>query len=255
MGFVAPTTSDNAPSGWQQAANVTITLTPTDATSGVASTVYCIDHANTCSPGTSYTVPFSVGGQGDWYVRYYSTDNAGNVQTTVSKHVQVDNVAPTTSGAITSGTLGLASWYTTSVGYTITPADATSGVASTVYCTDTTNACVPSTPYTVPLTLSVQGNNYVRFASTDNAGNVQATQSSGLIKIDTVNPTTSITSPSDNTYSTSTTVALTGTSADTNLASTTISVNSGEFVATGGTPAAWTYSATGLSQGAHTFPV
>ncbi|MFZ3015867.1 MAG: Ig-like domain-containing protein [Minisyncoccia bacterium] len=77
--------------------------------------------------------------------------------------------------------------------------------------------------------------------------------SMGNFILDTTNPTSTISTPSNNSYSSSTTVALTGTSSDANLSSTTISVDGGLFVATSGTAAAWTYSATGLSQGAHTF--
>jgi hypothetical protein len=67
------------------------------------------------------------------------------------------------------------------------------------------------------------------------------------------NPTSTISSPADNSFSTSTTVLLSGTSSGTNLSTTQISVDGGAFQATSGTAASWTYSATGLSQGAHTF--
>jgi hypothetical protein len=126
------------------------------------------------------------------YARLYD----GTYGLSVSDTTSYDNVAPTTTGAITGGTLGSNDWYTTNVTYTLTPADATSGVASTVYCTDTANSCTPGTSYTVALTLSTESaTNYVRWASTDNAGNVQTTQSSGAIKIDKTAPAvTAITS-------------------------------------------------------------
>ncbi len=106
----------------------------------------------------------------------------------------------------------------------------------------------------------ILNNGTIKDAATNNAtltlASPGATNSLGANKnivIDTTNPTTSITSHSDNSYSTSTTINLTGTSSDTNLSKTEISVDGGSFVATGGTAGSWTYSATSLSQGAHYF--
>jgi hypothetical protein len=75
----------------------------------------------------------------------------------------------------------------------------------------------------------------------------------GNFILDTTNPTSSISSPSDNSYFASTTVDLSGTSSDTNLQKTEISVDGGAYAATSGTADSWTYSAEGLSEGAHTF--
>ncbi|MBI2061854.1 MAG: hypothetical protein HYT87_19110, partial [Nitrospirae bacterium] len=126
-----PTTSDDAPVGWQ-GADVTVTLTPSDAGSGVASTVSCADGSDTCSPATSGTSvpmvcnPNSVCTQ---YVRYQSTDNLGNVQTVVSKTIQIDLEKPTTTDDAPAG------WQTADTNVTLTPADGLgSGVASTNYC-------------------------------------------------------------------------------------------------------------------------
>ncbi|TLM65614.1 MAG: filamentous hemagglutinin [Deltaproteobacteria bacterium] len=94
----APTTTSNAPAGWQ-AADVNVTLTPTDGTgSGIASTQYCVDTANSCVPGTSGTtvsVTQGAGTAGTQYVRFRSTDNLSNLETTKSATVQIDKAAPT----------------------------------------------------------------------------------------------------------------------------------------------------------------
>ena len=55
-----------------------ITLTATDATSGVASTVYQLDGGST----TTYTGPFPVSTLGSHKLTFHSIDNAGNVETT-----------------------------------------------------------------------------------------------------------------------------------------------------------------------------
>ena len=61
-----------------------------------------------------------------------------------------DKTPPTTSAAITSGTLGENDWYTTDVEVTITPADAGAGVAATVYCLDQVDECTPTSEYSAP---------------------------------------------------------------------------------------------------------
>ncbi len=129
----------------------------------------------------------SISDDGNYLITLTVTDNAGN-DGNHSIYLVYDNVVPTTSGEITSGTPGTNGWYTTNVGYTITPADALSGIASTKYCTDDNNSCTPTTNYTEAITLETEGNNYIRFYSVDNSGNEQTVQSSGLIKIDKTDP-------------------------------------------------------------------
>jgi hypothetical protein len=97
---IIPTTTDNFANNntWQNA-HQTITLTPTDSGgSGLASTKHCVDTDNSCivSSGTVYTVPVEISTEGTSYFRYASTDNAGNVQTTVSRTVKIDTTAPQT---------------------------------------------------------------------------------------------------------------------------------------------------------------
>lgn len=94
----APTTTSDAPAGWQ-ANDVTVTLTPNDGTgSGVASTQYCVDTTNSCVPGTSGTtvnVTQGAGTAGTQYARFRATDNLSNVETTKSATVQIDKALPT----------------------------------------------------------------------------------------------------------------------------------------------------------------
>lgn len=74
-----------------------------------------------------------------------------------------------------------------------------------------------------------------------------------IFTVDSISPTSTISNPADNSLSVSATVPLSGTSSDTNLAITQISVDGGAFQATSGSAASWTFSATGLSQATHTF--
>lgn len=122
----APTTSDDVPAGWQ-ATDKTVILTPADAGSGVASTVYCVDSTNSCVPGTAYASPFLVSAEGTNYVRYASTDNLGAVQTLVSRTLDIDKTVPT-DGSLTptpSDSQVALSWTAAT--------DATSGLTSPAY--------------------------------------------------------------------------------------------------------------------------
>lgn len=96
--ILPPTTSDDYGAKdniWQTSAQ-TITLTPADNISGVASTKYCIDTTNTCDPdsGTNYSTPVVISSEGISYFRYQSIDNIGNEQTIVSRTVKIDTLKP-----------------------------------------------------------------------------------------------------------------------------------------------------------------
>jgi hypothetical protein len=89
-----PVTTDNAPSGWQNHA-VTVTLTPTDASSGMvggqAGTWYSLDGAANRA-GTSVV----VGRNGRHILSYYSKDAAGNAEKAHSVTIEVDTAGPQT---------------------------------------------------------------------------------------------------------------------------------------------------------------
>jgi len=106
-------------------------------------------------------------------VCYKAVDTAGNTAYSLSNAISgIDTTAPTTSDDY--GTKD-GVWQNTDQTITLTPADVTSGIASTNYCTDTTDACIPSIGYTTPVIIGTDGTTYFRYASTDNAGNVQIT--------------------------------------------------------------------------------
>lgn len=110
MSVTRTVTIDNTPpvttlagnnSGNWTATDQAITLTPTDGGSGVASTDYCVDGVDSCSPGTTYA-PFNVICAADsgctQYVRYTSTDNSSNVETVKSSTSLIDKLKPTDNG-------------------------------------------------------------------------------------------------------------------------------------------------------------
>ena len=94
-----PTTSDNIPETWQNS-DFDVTLTPSDALSGVASTKYCISSTNDCIPDTEYSGPVSISQEDEKYFRYSSTDKAGNIQDIVSKETKLDKTPPEITASI-----------------------------------------------------------------------------------------------------------------------------------------------------------
>ncbi|MEM2974352.1 MAG: LamG-like jellyroll fold domain-containing protein [Candidatus Micrarchaeia archaeon] len=185
-----PVTTDNAPSGWQNN-DVTVTLSPTDATSGVFATRTCqyIHPDTNCIPsGDSRSVLVSA--EGVSTILYYSVDNAGNVEDTKSAAVWLDKTAPITTTSVTGTVepMPYNDWFMDSATVSLSALDPlpaseqSSGVALILYCVDKVNACNPSTPG-ITLQVTAQGMNYVRFYSTDNAGNAEAVKSI-TVKID-----------------------------------------------------------------------
>jgi hypothetical protein len=79
---------------------VQVTLLATDATSGVASTVYQLDGG----PVTTYSGPFKVSSIGAHSIVFHSTDKAGNIEPSQTSTFTIGNITLTDSP--TSGTFG-----------------------------------------------------------------------------------------------------------------------------------------------------
>src|SRR5207253_4136514 len=78
-------------SGWYTS-NVTVSLTATDATSGVANVSYRIDGG----PWLAYAGPFALD-EGSHVVEYFSSDVAGLVATKHSQRSAIDTTPPSTT--------------------------------------------------------------------------------------------------------------------------------------------------------------
>jgi hypothetical protein len=187
---VAPTTTlETAPTsptgtnGWFTS-SVSFTLNASDATSGVATRHYRLDGGST----QTFTGPVAVG-QGDHTIEHWSVDNAGNVGATVTTRLKLDTAAPVTTLTTTPGSPdGSNGWFRqSSVGFTLTATDATSGVAVRRYAID---GGAPQT-YTGQVTIGAQGDHTVTYWSTDNAGNVESVKSTH-IKLDNVAPAVAV---------------------------------------------------------------
>lgn len=120
--------------GWYTS-NVTVTLTATDPTSptDVNKTEYSLDGTN----WFTYSVPFTITTEGVVTVYFNSTDQAGNVETTKSQTIWIDQTPPATQLIIgihyTDGKGNI--YVTSSTWFTLTATDSApgSGVANTYY--------------------------------------------------------------------------------------------------------------------------
>jgi uncharacterized protein YjbJ (UPF0337 family) len=149
----APVTGiGGAPNSWTNSA-VTVTLTPTDALSHVASTTYSVDGGPSQS-GTS----FALTTDGDHVITYSSVDKAGNVEATKTAHVKIDTTAPSISHSFAPTDYSDGAWTNAAVvTVTFTCSDGGSGVAS----------CLPATSDVTSEGAAQQ----VTGVAKDNAGN------------------------------------------------------------------------------------
>jgi peptidoglycan/xylan/chitin deacetylase (PgdA/CDA1 family)/N-acetyl-beta-hexosaminidase len=173
--------------GWYNA-SVGVSLSASDAGSGVSSIHYTTDGTDPTLASPTYTAPFTV--SATTTVKYRAWDNAGNVEPTNTQLIQIDTTAPTTTIRCNDATCG--TWYTAQVSVSLSATDGQSGVASTHYTTDGSDPTLASPAYAGPVTVSATTT--VKYRAWDSAGNVEATKTQ-LIRIDTLAPTVAITSP------------------------------------------------------------
>ncbi|HEY0454682.1 OmpL47-type beta-barrel domain-containing protein [Actinophytocola sp.] len=150
--------------------SATVTVTATDAGSGVATVEYEVDDTGF----HPYTGPVTVTALGDHAVQYRATDVAGNASTTGSVPFRIvqgtppaDTTPPAVS-AVVSGTQDANGNYVDAAIVTVAATDADSGVASVEYKLD----AGAWTAYSSPVTVNAPGDHMVSYRATDVAGNV-----------------------------------------------------------------------------------
>ena len=177
------TTGSLGNNGWFTS-SVTVTLSPSDTTSGVAQTAHRLD-GGSWQPETSLV----VAAPGLHTFDYYAADLAGNVGDVLTAALKLDLAPPSTTYTI-SGTAGMDGWYGSDpVTITLVATDSTSGPVQTRYNTagvmsaQSTNAWNTGNVFTI----SGEGTHTFQFYSTDAAGNAESVQT-GTVKIDTTAP-------------------------------------------------------------------
>lgn len=198
---IPPVTLANYPDGWVNT-QVGVTLSATDADSGVKDTFYRID-GGAWTSGTSLTIDT----EGTHTVDFYSVDQAGNTEPTQTIAVKIDKTAPVTN--VTHPT----SWMNTDTTVNLDAVDPLSGVKETHYRVDG-GAWAAGTS----LTIGASGTHTVEFYSIDQAGNTETTQKT-MVSIDKTAPVTTAVYPTGWT-NTNTTVSLTATDAGSGVKTT-----------------------------------
>lgn len=169
-----PETVSNVTDQWNQG-EVAVELSATDDLSGVAQTFYSINGAEFVE-GTAFTVTEA----GVNEVKFYSVDNAGNVEEVEAVEVKIDTEAPETVSNV------IDQWNQGEVAVELATTDDLSGVAKTFYSINGSEFAEGKA-----FTVSEEGVNEVKFYSVDNAGNIEEAKTIE-VKIDKTAPTVSI---------------------------------------------------------------
>jgi Bacterial Ig domain/Chitobiase/beta-hexosaminidase C-terminal domain len=183
-------TCNGAPcsTGWY-GGSVLVSLSAVDADSGVGIIRYTTDGSTPTATSTAYVGAFTV--LQTTTVKYRAWDNAGNVEPTNSKAINIDSTPPTSSITCNSAPCSTG-WYTAAVKVTILSTDSGSGVAAIRYTTDGSDPTTASPLYTAPF--SVSQTSTLKYRAWDSVGNIESTKSQ-TIRLDTLAPTVAITSP------------------------------------------------------------
>ena len=169
--------------GWYTA-TVSVTVSGTDAGSGMGSVTRNVDAAGQVSTGGA-SATFNVSGDNAGHtVQYFTTDAAGNASATATQTIKIDGTAPTVVTGLTSATGPNGAPVTLDLTWTAAT-DATSGVAGYTVRWLQTNACPAATPANYPNSAAIgvvtaysisglaNNQNYCAYlTTTDNAGNV-----------------------------------------------------------------------------------
>ena len=250
------TTASGVPSGYS-ASDVTVTLSPTDAGSGVSDTLYSVDNGPT-QHGTSVLIPAPSNGSNDGShtISFQSVDAAGNVESPHSVVVLIDATPPACPSCSASD------YLKGTVTVSATPTDSGAGIASvdfqyspdgTTWTTIGTDSTGVSGTYSVSWDTTVPGDGayHLRARIHDNASNVSTIDlhpgGAGVVVVDNTAPTASVGSPAGGTFVSGNTVTISASASDANPLTYAFLVN-GSVIASGAAASA-NWDSTSLGDG------
>jgi PGF-pre-PGF domain-containing protein len=195
----APSSDDNAPSGWRNSA-ATVTVTASDVTSGVSKIFYTTDGSTPGNSSSQYSSALLFSSQGTTTLKYRAKDNATNMESPNTITINIDTTAPTSS--VTT----LSTYKTSPFSVSWTSSDAALSGVKNVTIQARTGSGGSWTDWNTNLTASSSASYtgaigytyYFRSKAYDNATNVESV--SGYDTFTTVvssTPTAEISSPSD----------------------------------------------------------
>jgi hypothetical protein len=194
-----PIVTTTVPSAWTHTR--TVTLSATDATSGVNRIEYQVGNAAPVTINAA-TGTFTLSGEGDFTIKQRVYDVAGQVTTWSTFHYKIDTVVPVSTTAA-APTL----WQTAALSLDLTGTDAASGFDHGEWRVDGGTIHTGATA-----TVSTQGTQTLETRVVDVAGNVSAWNSQ-TIKIDAVKPVNTTPRPSSPWRNTNFSASVTGTDA------------------------------------------
>ncbi|MBN2101520.1 MAG: hypothetical protein JW716_01465 [Candidatus Aenigmarchaeota archaeon] len=106
----------------------------------------------------------------------------------------IDNTPPSTSSNFTSS-----AWYNSDQTIQLICSDSPAGCDTILYCVDQAGSCVPDTEYTIPVTITTNAINYIRFYANDTLNNIE-TVNQQQVAIDKIYPDVFIYEPDNITY-------------------------------------------------------
>ncbi|MFA5389331.1 MAG: LamG-like jellyroll fold domain-containing protein, partial [Candidatus Omnitrophota bacterium] len=202
--------ADNSSSSWRTS-NITITLSCSDAISGIASFKYRWDNSDAANgTTTSSGATLSIPSEGTHTLYLWAQDNSGRTNTWNGTY-KLDTVNPVCSADNSSST-----WRTSNITITLSCSDATSAVASFKYRWDNSDAANgTATSNGATITIPSNGDHTLYLWVQDGAGRTSTWN--GPYKLDPVIPTVTFTSHTNGAtyYSKTGVITVAGTSQDT----------------------------------------
>ena len=203
---------------------VEVTLMSTDNHSGLNNTRYRVDS----SDWQEYSSKFTISSDKEYKVEYYSVDMAGNAESQATISVKIDTQNPiTTLSLLPEVPDGQNDWYISPVKATLSGSDSLSGLEVTRYRDGDSWR-----DYSIPFTVSKDGEHTIEYYSEDKAGNYEPT-GVGLFNLDTTPPSTQFrvfgTKGKDNWYISTVSISLSAGDAGAGLDSTWYRMGEGEW--------------------------
>jgi hypothetical protein len=172
-----PITIDDTNGEWHNT-SVIVTFVPFDAGSGIRNTYYTTDGSiPTGSSRNGTLIPISM--EGVTIIKYYSVDNAGNIEPVKEKTVSIDTTSPFSSDDSDG------EWHNNNVTVNLASNDTVSGIEGLYYVVD--GNAGQSHSGSAALTFSSEGIHEIVYYGVDNAGNM-GLEKSTVVRIDWTPP-------------------------------------------------------------------
>lgn len=205
--------------GWNNTSSIKVNFAAADSGSLIKETHYQVDGG---ADTTGDTV--NINAEGSHEVKYWSVDQADNVEAPKILMVKLDKTAPVTEANLAPGP-NAAGWSNGSVDIDLAAVDGCSGIKEIHYQIDGGADTIGNT-----VNINMEGSHTVQYWSVDQAGNVEIPHKSVTVKIDLTAPQTQANYPAPGAtgwYGSNVTVNFTATDGGSGTKETRYKVNGG----------------------------